>query len=576
MLSFLPISEAHPTTKLVKDSPEMTARDRISLLLSRALVEAHETGLLPEAPAVDPAVDRPQKAEHGDFASSLPLKLARSMRMNPMQIAEGLASLIPAEGPLGRVWSEPPGFVNFSLSESWMVRQVEAIRRSGATYGDVDVGHGQRAQVEFVSVNPTGPLHVGHARGAVIGSALAKILEAAGFAVQREYYVNDAGNQMDLFNRSLHARYRQLIGEESEVPAEGYHGEYLVELAREIQAEEGGRFLDPAEGRQEIGRIGLSKMLAAIKHDLGLLRVDFDRWFSEQSLYDGHQYETAKGVLRSKGYLTEREGAVWFASTALGDDKDSVLVRSTGTPTYFASDVAYHYEKFAERGFDRVIDVWGADHQGHIPRMKAVTAALGFEPERLTLLIAQMVTLKRGGQVVKVSKRSGDVVTLKELVEEVGPDACRYFFLSRSPEAHMEFDLELAKELSAQNPVYYVQYAHARIASILRLAGERGVEYGDGDPSLLTSEAELALIRKMLALPELVDVMARNLEPHHLPHYALELATAFHWFYQKCRVVSSIPGEEAITKARLKLVDATRTVLARCLQLMIMEAPEQM
>ena len=433
-------------------------------------------------------------------------------------------------------------------------------------------------QVEFVSVNPTGPLHVGHARGAVIGSALANVLAAAGYDVEREYYFNDAGSQMDRFNQSLYARYLQEFGREAQLPADGYQGDYMVDLAREIREDEGDRFLDVPEqdGINEVGKIGQGKLLDVVRADVELLRVRFDSWFSESTLYTNGQYESAMSLLREKGLVAERDGAVWFVATAAGEDKDSVLVRSTGVPTYFATDVAYHYNKFLERKFDRVINVWGADHQGQVPRLKAAVGALGISPERLTLIINQIVTLKRGAEVVRVSKRTGDLVTLRELVEEVGPDACRYFFLSRSAESQMEFDLELAREQSSENPVYYIQYAHARISGILRLAQERGIDYGDGDLTLLTHEVELALIRKMLVLPELVEMMARSLEPHHLPHYSVELATAFHWFYERCRVVSSAREDTDITKARLKLVEAALLVLARCLGLMAMDAPEKM
>ena len=500
------------------------------------------------------------------------------MRMNPMDIAEKLVSLIPVEGALSEVSAARPGFINFSLKHSWLVSQIEVIREAGMTFGNVDIGVGKKVQVEFVSVNPTGPLHVAHARGAVIGSALANILDAAGYDVEREYYFNDAGNQMNRFYLSLYARYQQLFGRDAELPPDGYQGEYMVEMAREVKTEKGDSFLDLPESDaiREIGRIGLDKIMGAIREDVASLRVRFDVWFNEASLYTDGQYERAMELLKDNDFLTEHEGAVWFASTDLGEDKDAVLVRSNGTPTYFAADVAYHYNKFVERGFDQVIDVWGADHQGHVARTKAATAALGVPPGRLTIVIHQMVTLKRGDEIVRLSKRSGDIITLRELVGEVGADACRFFFLSRSPDSQMEFDLELAMKQSSENPVYYVQYAHARIASILRLAQERGIDYSDGDISLITHKAELALIRKMLLLPEMIETMARSLEPHHLPHYAVELATAFHWFYQNCRVVSSVEGEENITKARLKLAEAARLVLARCLELMVMEAPDQM
>ena len=555
----------------------MTLLDNISNLVREALVEAQRGKLLPLAPVDEIAVERPQNPEHGDFSCSVALKLARPMRANPMAIAETLVSLVSVDGPLEKVWAVRPGFVNFSLRPAWLAEQVDVVREVGDAYGNVDMGVGKRVQVEFVSVNPTGPLHVGHARGAVFGSALANVLEAAGYDVEREYYVNDAGSQMDRFNQSLYARYVQQAGREAELPADGYQGEYMVDLAREIAEEEDTLLsLPEEEAVRRLGEVGLRRMLDSIREDMEELRVSYDVWFSEQGLYDGGQYKAAMTLLEQGGHLARKEGATWFKSTALGDDEDKVFVRSSGAPTYFATDVAYHYNKFLERHFDRVINVLGADHQGHVRFMKAVPPVLGVSPERLALIIYQLVTLKRGDEVVRLSKRTGDLVTLRELVEEVGADACRYFFLSRSAGSQMEFDLELAKKQSSENPVYYIQYAHARIASILRLAEERGIDHQDGDLSLLAHEAELALVRKMLELPDLVGMMARTLEPHHLPHYAVELATAFHWFYERCRVVSSAPEDIQITRARLKLVEAAKVVLARCLGLMAMEAREEM
>ena len=442
----------------------------------------------------------------------------------------------------------------------------------------MDAGAGQRVQVEFVSANPVGPLHIAHARGGVLGSALANILQAAGCDVTREYYFNDAGAQIGHFARTLHTRYLQQCGRDVELHEDDYHGEYMVDIAAEIFREEGKRFLDMPDddAMQELGALGVAKFMARIREDLVALRIEFDEWFNEKTLFVDGQFERSMSLLRDNDYVTEHEDAVWFASTRLGDDKDKVLVRSNGIPTYFASDVAYHYNKFFERDFDRVINVWGADHQGHALFMKALVAALGMPADRLTLIINQLVSLKRGGETVRMSKRSGDIITLREVIDEVGADACRYFFLSRASDSQMEFDLELAKQESQENPVYYIQYAHARIAGILRLAEERGIDYADGDVSLLTHESELALIRKMLELPELIGMMARSLEAHHLTYYTYELAAAFTWFYEKCRVVSGVDGEEAISKARLKLVDATRTALARCLSLMVMDAPEKM
>ncbi len=552
-------------------------RDELSRIVRKALTDAQRGEILPQADVDEITIERPQNPGHGDFACSLPMKLARPMRMNPLSIAEKIASFIPVEGLLGGVEVAAPGFINFSLRDGWLAEQVEEILRAGESFGNIELGAGRRVQVEFVSGNPTGPLHVAHARGGVIGSALANVLAAAGYEVEREYYFNDSGNQVDQFKRSLYARYRQESGLEAEVPEEGYHGEYLVDLARDIRASEGDRFLrDDDEAVEELGRLGLDMMMQAITEDVDGLGIHFDVWFNEASLYSGGQYERSMKLLEDNGYVTEADGATWFASTKLGDEKDNVLVRSSGAPTYFATDVAYHYNKFIERKFDKVINVWGADHQGHIPRMKHVMSAFGLSPDRLTVIVNQIVTLKREGQVVRLSKRTGDMISLRELLDEVGVDACRFFFLSRSPESQMEFDLELAKQESTENPVYYVQYAHARIASILRLAEERTIDFEDADVSLLTHDAELDLIRKMLVLPELIEMISNSLEPHHLPHYSMELANAFHWFYQNCRVVSSIEGEEELSRSRLKLVRAAKIVLARCLDLMSMSAPEQM
>ena len=560
----------------------MIVRERIAELVRQALEEAQASDALPQVVVEDIAVERPQNAEHGDFATSLPLKLARPMRMNPMQIAERIAERLQDggqnDGLLSSAVVARPGFINFALNRSWLQAQVEAIRTASAEFGNVDAGKGQRVQVEFVSANPVGPLHIAHARGGVLGSALANILQAAGCDVTREYYFNDAGAQIGHFARTLHTRYLQQCGRDVELHEDDYRGEYMVDIAAEIFREEGMRFLNmPDEDTmQELGALGVAKFMARIREDLVALRIEFDEWFNEKTLFVDGQFERSMTLLRDNDYVTEHEGAVWFASTRLGDDKDKVLVRSNGIPTYFASDVAYHYNKFFERDFERVINVWGADHQGHALFMKALVAALGMPADRLTLIINQLVSLKRGGETVRMSKRSGDIITLREVIDEVGADACRYFFLSRAADSQMEFDLELAKQESQENPVYYIQYAHARIAGILRLAEERGIDYADGDVSLLTHESELALIRKMLELPELIGMMARSLEAHHLTYYTYELAAAFTWFYEKCRVVSGVEGEEATSKARLKLVDATRTALVRCLSLMVMDAPEKM
>lgn len=553
-------------------------RDRILQLVAEAIEQARREGVVQLETMPPILMERPSNPDHGDFATSLPLRLARSTRINPLQLAEMLVARMPNSSEVDRVEAALPGFVNFFLQNRWVQQQVEVIRDAGSDYGNLEVGLQRRIMVEFVSVNPTGPVHVGHTRGAVLGSALANVLKAAGYAVTREYYVNDAGNQMDAFYRSVYARYQQALGLSVEFPANGYQGDYIQDLAREIVESEGTRFLGMIEEQalKEIGDLGREKMVTSIRKDLDLVGVDFDNWFSERSLFENKEYDRAMGRLREKNYLSERENALWFSSSLLGDDKDNVVVRSTGEPTYFASDIAYHYNKFVERNFDHVIDIWGADHQGHVPRMKAAVEALGVNPEALTVLVCQLVTLKRGAETVRASKRSGDFVTLRELVEEVGADACRYFFLARAPSTQMEFDLELAKKESSENPVYYIQYGHARIASILSLARERGLDWRTGNVALLNDTNELHLIRTMIRLPELVEQMARNLEPHHLPHFAMELATAFHWFYENCRVVSSNPEDAEITLARLKLVESAQIVLRRALELMGMSAPERM
>lgn len=543
--------------------------------IKQAALQAQQSGKLPNVPLPDISVERPQKAEHGDYATSLPLKLARSTGQNPLDIANNIAVFISKDNEISDVTVAPPGFINFTLSSQWLTEQVVNILSQGQTYGNLDYGKDRLVQIEFVSANPTGPLHVGHGRGAVLGSTLANVLDAAGFKVQKEYYINDGGNQITAFFRSLYARYRQAFGIDAEMPAEGYFGSYMTDLAKEIVEERKDEFLNlpQQEAETKLGQLGLGKMLARIKESLESLNVTFDNWFNESSLYKNGQYDTVMSMLKQNGYIADRESATWFVSTALGEDKDNVIIRSDGTPTYFATDIAYHYNKFVERKFDKVIDIWGADHQGHVSRMEAVVGAMGIDPKRLKVIISQMITLKRGGELVKISKRSGDMITLTEVIDEVGVDACRFFFLCRSADSQMDFDLELAKKESQDNPVYYVQYAYARISSILRLAEEKGISFDDGDTALLSDESELALIRKMLLLPEIIEMIANTLEPHHLTYYAQDLATYFHSFYKRCRVVSD---DSEITKARLKLVASTGIVLAKTLRLMGMSAPEKM
>ena len=551
-------------------------KETIAEMLIEALRSAQRDGALPALEHQDPAIERPQNQEHGDYASSLPLKMARAARMSPLAIGDILRDRIPQRDEIDSVTVAAPGFINVTLDTRWIVRQIGTILSRGETYGHGDMGGGAPMQVEFVSVNPTGPIHVGHGRGAVQGSTMANLLEASGYSVQREYYVNDAGSQMDTFFQSLWARYMQALGRDAEFPAEGYHGAYVVELGKDLADEYGDAYTGEG-GAAALGEIGMSRMLETIRADLNRINVSFDRWFSERSLFADGTYDKALNLVKGNGYTAEREGAVWFSGTDLGDERDSVLVRQTGAPTYFASDIAYHYDKFVQRGFEMVVNVWGADHQGHVPRMKAVVKALGVDPGRLQFILVQLVTLRRGDEVVRVSKRTGDIITLAEVINEVGPDACRYFFLARSADAHVDFDLDLAKKEAPDNPVYYIQYAFARIASILRNARESGLDPDATEPEVdfdvLTQEAEIRLARQMLRFPEVVETAARNLEPHHLPHYTFELAADFHDFYTKHRVLGETP---VVTLARLRLVQAVQTVLRNSLRLMGMNAPEQM
>ncbi len=553
-------------------------KNEIGQLVQAAVRKAQEAGDLPAAAIPDAPIERPQRPEHGDYGTGLAMRMARAAQMNPLEIAKIVARHIEGDsqnGVFAAIEVAPPGFINFRLSRDWLAAQVDAILATGPEFGNISLGAGKKVQVEFVSANPVGPIHVGNGRGLALGDTLARALAAAGFEVEREYFVNDAGTQTDIFAETLYVRYQQLFGREVEIPEGGYPGEYMLDLANALKDELGDSLLRP-EGEPkppEVHDRGVALMLENIRQDLDAIGVQYDNWFSERSVYDDGTYKKTMDLLREHGFVSEREGAVWFVSSSLGEEKDNVLVRSTGAPTYFASDIAYHYDKFVTRAFDRVINIWGADHQGHVPRMKAAVTALGVDPDRLEIIIYQLVTLKRGEEVVRLSKRAGDIVTLRSVVDEVGADAARYNFVTRAADSHMEFDIELAKRQSAENPVYYVQYAHARIAGILAQAAERGLDFEGGDVGLLKEDAELDLVRKMLRLPELIEQIALSNEPHQLPYYATEMATAFHDFYEKCRVLSD---DEALSRARLKLVSAAKTVLARSLSLMGMSAPERM
>lgn len=553
-------------------------------LLSQAVRSAIASGELTDVAVPGTLIERPKDTANGDFASTLALRLARTAMRPPLEIARVIARHIPADPAIDPPTVAPPGFINIRISTSFLQRQVEHIIATGPAYADITVGTGKSAQVEFVSANPTGPLHVGNGRGAAIGDALASALGAAGYRVEREYYVNDAGTQTDTFSDTLYARYQQLFGRKVDIPKDGYPGDYMINLAREIRDEGGDQFLRPAgePGPAELGALGIDVMVRHIRATLKAFGVHYDQWFSEKSLYNPEgRFDRAMALLREHGQLVEREGAVWFASSELGEDKDNVVIRSDGRPTYYASDIAYHFDKFIARGFDLVVDVWGADHHGHVSRLKTASRAVGADSDALQVLLYQLVTLKRGGEVVRLSKRGGEIITLDELIEEVGADAARFFFLLRSPGAQMEFDLDLAKKQSSENPVFYVQYAHARLASMLERAAEQGFSPDGGDVALLTQPSELALIREMMRLTDVIETVAQTYEPQHLPHYAMELANAFHGFndafkQQNDPNLKVITEDVAMTKARLRLVLSAKVALARVLNLMGMNAPERM
>ncbi len=565
-------------------------RDQLKTILAEAVAAAAAAGELPAIEIPTPDISRPSRPEHGDFSSNVAMVVAAAVKKetggkaNPRQIAEAIVRNIPTDGLVSAVELAGPGFINLRLSEAWLQGQVAAIVAAGENFGNISRGQGQHWQVEFVSANPTGPIHFGGTRNAVLGDVLANVLEAAGYNVQREFYVNDAGNQFQLFAESLLARYLQVHGKEVELPAGGYPGDYMLEYAQRISAQVGDELvgLSHAEAIAALKPLGREIVLADLKDELGLLGVEFDRWFSEQSLYDEGLVEEVLSMLSAKGDIGERDGAHWFLSSNYPkNDKDEVVIRSNGVPTYFASDIAYHYDKFMRRNFDRVINVLAVDHQGHVPRMGAVVAALGIDTERLTLLLYNLVKLMRNGQEVKMSKRSGEFLTLREVVEEVGPDAVRFMLLTRSPESSVDFDLDLAVAESNDNPVYYVQYSHARICSILEKATAEGFDIAEiaatSDTDLLTRllhPSELDLIRKMLELEEQIDMAVEKLSPHNLTHYAMELARVFNAFYRDCYVVD--PGQPDLSRARLLLSLAARGVLARVLNLMGMSAPESM
>lgn len=564
-------------------------KDSLRAIFTQALTAAQQDNSLPafEVPPVE--IQRPKQADHGDYSSNVAMVAAAAIRKaggekaNPRQIAQAIIDHLPPGDLIGQVDLAGPGFINIHLADAWLQRQVQTIIDTGTAFGNITRGAGQRWQVEFVSANPAGPIHYGGARNAALGDALSKVLAAAGYEVQTEYYVNDAGTQFHLFVATLYARYAQALGQDEPLPENGYQGEYMVGYAQRVIEQVGDSLLTlpRSEAIARIQPIGYEIVLTDLHEELARMNVHFDNWFSEQSLYDEGLVEQALDYLKQRNELVERDGAVWFlASNYPKNDKDEVVVRSNGMPTYFASDIAYHYDKFIRRGFDQVVNVWAVDHQGHVPRMAAMMQAFGLDPARLTILMYDLVKLIRDGQEVKLSKRAGNLITIDDVVEEVGADAVRFNLLSRAPESTIEFDLDLAVAQSNENPVYYVQYSHARICSIFDRAKQAGLDIDTLPDNAaaglerLTHPSELTLIRKLLELEEQIEMAVDKLSPHNLTHYAIEIARTFNAFYRDCKVVDT--AEPELSRARLMLCQACRLVLAKVLGLLGVTAPESM
>lgn len=534
-------------------------------------------GIVDEANMPEVILEVPREKAHGDFATNMAMQLTRIARRNPREIAAAIVEKIDREKARIRdIQIAGPGFINFFMDRSFLTRVLTEIQAAGERYGRSDAGRGEKINVEFTSANPTGNLHLGHARGAAVGDALCNILDAAGYDVTREYYINDAGNQMNMMALSIEARYLEGLGKEFTFPEDGYRGQEMIDIAQELIRSEGDRLLslDREERLAYLKEYGKKKLLAKIESDLKKYRVEFDVWFSELSLYESGAIQEALAELKEKGYTYEQDGALWLRSTAFGDDKDRVLIKQDGSYTYLTPDIAYHRNKL-QRGFDRLINIWGADHHGYIARMKAALAALGYDPDKLQVLITQMVKLYQGGELVKMSKRTGKAVTMEELMEEVGVDATRYFFAMRSPDSHLDFDMDLAVSQSNENPVYYVQYAHARICSVFRQAEEKGISpsWEHAHLARLTTEQELDLMQKLGEFPSEIASAAEQLAPHRLIRYLFDLATQFHSFYNAHRVITD---DAELSKARLALLDSVAQVVRNGLKLIGVHAPERM
>lgn len=520
----------------------------------------------------------PKNKSHGDLSTNIAMQLSRELKLKPLDIAHFIVdNLNIKDSIIGEVEIVRPGFINFCLKENWLYQIIDEIREKGEDYGKVNLGKGKKIQVEFVSVNPTGPLHIGHGKCAAVGDALSNILKAAGYKVEKEYYINDQGRQIDLLGQSVQVRYNNLLGEEEEFPPDGYKGRYIIDLAKDIidkfQDKYKGR--DDQESRDFFKEFTLKNILEGIKEDLKDFGVEFDEWFSESSLYKQNKLQEVIELLQQKGFLYKEKGALWLKTTVFGDEKDRVVIRENSIPTYFASDIAYHQDKY-QRGFEKIIDIWGADHHGYIQRMKAAVQALGYPEDSLGVLIVQFVTLIRDGKEVGMSTRGGEFITLKDLIKEVGKDVARYFFLMRSHDSHTEFDLDVAKSQSMENPVYYIQYAYARICSIIKKAEQAGVKIDKSKVSklqLLDKEEEFELIKKLSSLKEVIKKSALTWKPHFLTTYLYDLASSFHKYYTVHRIITE---DEELTRARLILIDCTRIVLFNSLKILGVSAPESM
>lgn len=571
----------------------MTIRESLESVLYQALKAAVEAGELPLNEIPQPSLERPREEGHGDWACTIAMRLAKAAHMNPRAIAQAIVDHLPENNLVESFEIAGPGFINLTLTNASFQAVVSEARQQGSDFGKSELSEPCKVNLEYVSANPTGPMHVGHGRWAALGDAIARVMRHAGYSVDEEFYINDQGNQMNVFGNSVVVRYQQLLGQDVEMPEACYGGAYIKDIAQAIIDADGDKWLDANEDERLVAfrERGYAMMLDSVKDTLSTFGNNFDTWFSERSLFVADEngetkQQRAFDVMNEKGLLFEAEGATFFRSTDYGDDKDRVLVKANGDLTYFMSDVAYHYDKI-QRGYDHLIDIWGADHHGYIQRCKAMMTAWGY-PDALEVVLGQLVNLLRDGEPVRMSKRTGEMVTFQELIDEVGVDATRYLMLSKSADQAIDFDIEVAKKQDSSNPVYYVQYAHARICSILRKAGEaRGMnvesagieeivaELGldDIDLSPLAHESELALMRKMADFSDLVAGAARDRAPFRLTHYAQELAGLFHSFYGNCHVLGE---EESVEKARLALVDSTRIVLALSLDLLGVSAPERM